>query len=425
MNNPPLVEKPRCYTVQGGARLSGRVQVEGSKNAVLPLLAATLLTDEPVTLHNVPIVEDVRTMSALLSHLGKGINACDSEYRLSENGALQPHAPDTLVRRMRASFIVLGPLLARLGEARVPLPGGCVLGPRPVDFHLKGLQALGAQVELHEGVVHARASKLHGAPVYLDFPSVGATQHLLMTAALIPEKTTLYNPAHEPEVYELIALLNSMGAQVQAWPDRLEVAGQARLRGSVHRVIADRINAGTYLIAGAISGGQVTVECVPAHLEALLVKLKEAGCTVEEAPNEVRLSAPARVRGVQLETRTYPGFPNDVQPQMMALLTLAQGDSLIRETIFADRFGQVPELARMGAQIRVAGDSAFIHGVERLEGAEVHTTDIRAGAALMLAGLAAHGQTRVIDRGHIGRGYVDLAGKLRQLGASIEVKEAS
>lgn len=423
MNKRSLAQAVHCYHIQGGRPLAGRVQTEGAKNAALPLLAATLLSDEPVRLSNVPAVEDVATMRALLSHFGKTIVSQDDVFEIQESGSLQPLAPDALVRRMRASFIVLGPLLARLGQAQVPLPGGCVLGPRPVDFHLKGLRALGAQVSLREGVVYAQAQRLHGANLYLDFPSVGATQHLLMTAALIPEKTVIHNAAQEPEVYELIHLLTQMGARIQTAPNHIEVVGRSRLQGASYQVIPDRLNAGTYLIAGAITGGEVTVECIPSHLDALLLKLQEAGISIDAGDTEVHLCARDPLCSVQLTTGTYPGFANDLQPQMMALLALAQGDSLVRETVFKDRFGQVPELQRMGADIQVKGDTAFIHGVPRLEGTEVHATDIRSGAALVLAGLAACGQTRVVDAGHTVRGYVDLAGTLCQLGGRIEVEE--
>ncbi len=411
----------RVIRVRGGRTLRGTIRTEGAKNAVLPLLTASLLTDEPVTLENVPAVEDVRTMGAMLARLGKHVRADGDTYGIREDGALVSDAPYDLVRRMRASFSVLGPLLARLGRARVPLPGGCVLGPRPVNFHLEGLRAFGAEVELRAGVVHARARRLHGAEITLDFPSVGATEHLLMTAALVPEATVIHGPAHEPEVVELIRLLEKMGARVECAPDRYTITGKAALDGARHAVIPDRLNAGTYLIAGAISGGEVSVGCVPDHLRALLVKLREAGFAVEEGGDFVRLASPAeRWRGIRLETRTYPGYANDLQPQMMALLSLARGESQIRETIFADRFGQAPELVRMGADIRISGDTAVVVGVDGLEGAEVHATDIRSGAALVLAGLAAQGETRVVDAGHVARGYVDLPGTLRRLGAEVE-----
>ncbi len=422
MSKKSLAETKRCYHVQGGTTLKGRIQTEGAKNAVLPLLAASLLTDEPLELSNVPQVEDVHTMVSMLTELGKKVSISEDVYRIEENGDLQPNAPYELVRRMRASFNVLGPLIARLGQAQVPLPGGCVLGPRPVDFHVKGLQALGADIKLQEGVFHATSTQLKGAELYLDFPSVGATHQLLTTAALIPEKTVIYNPAQEPEVYELIYLLKKMGAQISTAPDRIEIIGQQKLSGTNYRVIPDRINAGTYLIAGAISGGEIVVECIPGHLEALLVKLREMGFTVEERDTEVRLATSVKAKGIHLETRTYPGFACDIHPQMMALMALAEGDSLIRETVLADRFGQVPELVRMGADIKAQENTAFIKGVDQLQGTEVYATDIRSGAALILAGLAAKGETRMVDSGHVPRGYVDLAGKLSKVGASIEVE---
>jgi UDP-N-acetylglucosamine 1-carboxyvinyltransferase len=417
-----LLKQTRCFYIEGGTPLNGHVAVEGAKNAVLPLLAASLLTDEPVILHNVPAVDDVSIMTSMLRHFGKQIEHDGSTYRIAESGLAQVDAPYPLVRLMRASFIVLGPLLARAGRASVPLPGGCILGPRPVDFHTNGLKALGATVDLREGVVHAEASQLHGGNLYLDFPSVGATQHLLMTASLIPDKTVIHNPAQEPEVHELIHLLTLMGAQIEATPNRIEIVGKAKLSGATYQVIPDRLNAGTYLMAGAMTGGDIVVDCIPAHIESLLVKLQESGFTINQSDSDVHLVAPSSWNGMQVVTGPYPAFANDLQPQIMALMTLARGDSLIRETVFKDRFGQVAELARMGAQIQAKGDTALVQGVDQLEGTEVQATDIRSGAALVIAGMAARGQTRVIDEGHTARGYVDFAEKLTQLGARIEVE---
>jgi len=412
--------------IRGGHPLHGVLRVEGAKNAALPALCASLLTDAPLVLRNVPDLEDVRTMATMLVALGKAIERVDEHtYRITSQGELRAEAPYELVRRMRASFLVLGPLLARLGRARVPLPGGCVLGARPVDLHLKGLRRMGAQIELHKGDVDA-SGRLHGAEIYLDYPSVGATEQLLLAAASVPEKTVIHNPAREPEVEDLISLLRKMGAEVELGPS-LVIRGKSQLDGAEHTIIPDRINTGTYLIAGAITGGEVEIGCRAAHLRALLEKLRECGATLEvdKEKEKVKLHGPERPRALELETRPYPGFPTDLQPQFTALLALAEGESLVRETVFPQRFSHVPELLRLGAEIKLADSSAIaiIKGVGRLEGATVQAPDIRAGAALVLAGLAAEGETIVQDEGHLARGYSDIVRDLRALGAAIERRE--
>lgn len=421
----------RELIIHGGRPLQGELAVEGAKNAALPLFCATLLTDEPVILENVPELRDVQTIIAMLELLGKRVEhlrpGC---YRVSASLAspsrFEFEVPYELVRQMRASFLVLGPLLVREGRARVPLPGGCVLGARPVDLHLKGLEALGAELKLSRGYVEAqlKLDAPRGGEVYLDYPSVGATEQVLLAAALIPERTRIHNPAREPEVEELARFLQEMGAEVR-FGKVIEIEGKGELRGARHRVIPDRINAGTYLIAGAITGGKVKVLCRPEHLQAVLAALRESGMELEEDGESVTLTSRGRPSPLKVETRPYPGFPTDLQPQLTALLTLARGESLIRETVFPSRFSHVPELLRLGARIHLhlTDSSAIIRGVDRLEGATVQAPDIRAGAALVLAGLAARGTTVVQDEGHLARGYSDITRDLRRLGAEIEERE--
>ena len=416
-------------TVYGGRRLFGEVTVDGAKNAALPLLAATVLTDDEVILENVPDVGDVRTMIALLESVGKRVRALDAGvYSIRTARELAGAPPDALVRKLRASFLLLGPLMARLGSSQLPLPGGCPIGVRPVDLHLKGLRALGAQIESHSGFWRAHAERLHPAEVHLDYPSVGATEQIMMTAALIPGRTVISNPAQDPEVHDLARLLIKMGAGIMIEPGRLQIEGTRTLSGTVHTVIPDRINAGTFLIAGAIAGGDVTVRrCQPLHLEALLSKLDELGITVQEHVESVRVvsDGPGSFCGGRVEARPYPGFPTDLQPQMMALLSVACGSSVIKETVWESRFAHAAELARMGALIRLEGATAFLEGVLKLSGTQVSVNDVRAGAALTLAGLVAEGATVIVDRDeHIGRGYRDLAGELNRLGAVI-IEETS
>ncbi len=411
-------------TVYGGRRLFGEIAVDGAKNAALPLLAATVLTDDEVILENVPDVGDVRTMIALLESVGKRVTLLEpGVYSIRAEGELVGAPPEELVRRLRASFLLFGPLMARHGTSQLPLPGGCPIGVRPVDLHLKGLKALGAELSYRGGFWCAHAERLHPAEIHLDYPSVGATEQIMMTAALIPGRTVISNPAQDPEVHDLARLLIKMGAGIMIEPGRLQIEGAKTLSGTVHTVIPDRINAGTFLIAGAIAGGDVTVtRCQPLHLEALLSKLDELGITVQEHVESVRVvsDGPGSFVGGRVEARPYPGFPTDLQPQMMALLSVARGSSIIKETVWESRFAHAAELVRMGAQIRLEGSTALIEGVAGLSGAEVSVNDVRAGAALTLAGLVAEGVTVIIDRDeHIHRGYRDLVGDLNRLGAAI------
>jgi UDP-N-acetylglucosamine 1-carboxyvinyltransferase len=412
--------------IEGGRPLEGEIHVEGAKNSALPIFIASLLTDDEVILKNIPDLKDVRTIIQMLERLGKIIHQDGGTYRIRSSGVLADEAPYELVRKMRASFLVLGPLLARLGRAKVPLPGGCVISPRPVDLHLKGLRALGAEVKEEEKekgmTITASANFLKGAKVYLNFPSVGATEHIMMTAALIPERTVIENPALEPEISDLASFLRKMGAEIKIGDNRIEVKGAFKLRGATHGVIPDRINAGTYIIAAAISGGEVFVGCEPDHLSALTCKLKEIGVGIKEREDGIEvLRRRNKFKATQVKTSPYPGFPTDLQPQMTALLSLAEGESIIEEKVFKSRFSHVSELGKLGADIKVSGSEAVIRGVEELKGAEVIAKDIRAGAALVIGGLTACGVTTVKDQGHIERGYSDLVGTLRSLGAKVKL----
>ncbi|HQM37860.1 MAG TPA: UDP-N-acetylglucosamine 1-carboxyvinyltransferase [Candidatus Bipolaricaulis anaerobius] len=406
--------------IEGGRPLRGTVRAAGAKNAALPAVMASLLTTEPVVLENVPHLLDVDAAVALAQAVGKEVTWQDSVILLRGGDELAPEAPAELVQRMRASFLALGPILARTGESRMPLPGGCAIGPRPVDLHLVGLRQLGATFDVRGGMVHAHAPRLRGTTVYLDYPSVGATEQLLLAGALAHGTTTVVNPAREPEVVDLGWLLSAMGAEVTWHEDRVTVRGQRTLGGATHRVIPDRIEAGTYLLAGAITRGEVTVEGArPDHLDALLAKLSEAGARVETNGDRITVGVEGRPEAVNVQTLPYPGFPTDLQPPLIAFLATARGRSTARETVFASRFNYVGALAQMGAQVQVSGDTVLIDGVETLHGAEVEATDIRAGAALILAALAADERTAIRGEMHLARGYADLPAKLRGLGAEV------
>jgi UDP-N-acetylglucosamine 1-carboxyvinyltransferase len=409
--------------VQGGARLSGEVEASGSKNACLALLAASILSDGPTVIGNVPNLRDVDAMLELLRALGlEAAREGDGHVvRIEARRALQPEAPYDVVRKMRASFMVLGPLLARVGHARVSEPGGCAIGVRPVDQHLKGLSALGAKIGLEHGYVEAAATRLEGARFGFDVVTVNGTQNVMMAATLASGETVIENAAREPEVVELAEFLNRMGADVRgAGSDRIVVRGVTRLRGVTHRVSGDRIEAGTLLLAGAVTRGDVTVRGVdPDNLESMLEKLREAGSSVETGPDFVRARTSDRLRGIHLVTAPIPGFPTDMQAQFMAALTVASGSSIVTETVFENRFMHVPELQRLGADITLDGRTAHVRGVEQLSGAPVMATDLRASAGLLVAGLAARGETTVNRVYHIDRGYERIEEKLSRLGANI------
>jgi len=406
--------------------LQGTVRVSGAKNAVLPILAATLLSTETCVLEEVPALRDVDVICEVLSSLGADVKRLErNRVEVKAQTLDEVEAPYELVRKMRASFLVMGPLLARMGKARISMPGGCAIGTRPIDLHLKGFRALGAEITLGYGFVEATAEKLIGAKIYLDFPSVGATENIMMAAVLAEGQTVIENAAEEPEITDLANFLNKMGADIKgAGTDTIKINGVKKLRGAIHPVIPDRIEAGTYMIAAAITGGNVLIDnVVPDHLKPIIAKLKEANIEVIEEGNGIRVIGKNRPKAIDIKTMPYPGFPTDMQSQFMALMSVADGTSIAIETVFENRFMHVSELKRMGADIKIEGRSAIIEGKKSLLGAPVKATDLRAGAALILCGLVADGITEISETYHIDRGYVNIEEKLRGLGANIYRQE--
>lgn len=408
--------------ITGGQALSGEVDVSGSKNTALAIMSAVLLAEGTTVLHNVPDVSDTRIKARLLERFGARVTWREKSMFIDCSNIGPGEADEETVRSIRTSFYLLGPLLARIGEAKLPAPGGCRIGARPVDFHLKGLTLLGADVELTGGAYVASTKELRGAEIYLDFPSAGATQHLMTTATLARGSTVIQNAAIEPEVTTLAEFLNRMGARIEgAGTSTITILGVEKLEPCEFRIPSDRIQAGTYLLAGAITGGDVTVRGVmPDHQIALVNKLREAGAESSDGPDWVRVAAPRRLRGIRVKTMPYPGFPTDLQQPMAAVLGLAEGTSVVEETIYESRIGHVQELNRMGAKMRTEGRSVVIGGVDRLRGAVVEASDLRAGAALCLAGLVAEGETIVKNIHFIDRGYENLEATLRSIGARIE-----
>lgn len=409
--------------VRGGKRLTGRVKVSGSKNAALAILPAVLLASEKVSLSNVPDITDVRTMLRILEGLGvtirrRGRNALDFYPSRLRGHAL----PYSLVQKMRASSYLMGALLARLGRATVPVPGGCDLGPRPIDQHLKGFAALGARCEIEHGLVKLEAEKLRGGHIYLDVVSVGATVNLMLAAAAAEGRTVLENAAKEPEIVDLANFLNAMGAVIKgAGTDVIKIEGVKRFGGAVHAVIPDRIEAGTFMLAAAATGGDLVIgEVIPKHMEAVTAKLREMGAEVEVAPEQIRVRRKGPLLSSDVKTFPYPSFPTDLQPLAMVLLTAAEGTSVITENIFEGRFRHVDELKKMGAQIKIEGRTAVINGGGTLSGAPVTVTDLRAGAALLVAGLMAKGETILSQAEHIYRGYEKIEEKFSSLGAYVK-----
>ncbi|MGD8896347.1 MAG: UDP-N-acetylglucosamine 1-carboxyvinyltransferase [Acidobacteriota bacterium] len=409
--------------IVGGSPLEGTVRISGAKNASLPAFCAALLTDEPIVLTNIPEVRDIRTMGRVLTALGANV-----EFRIGGRAEIRAgtlssvEAPYDLVKTMRASVLVLGPLLAREGRARVSLPGGCAIGARPINLHLEGLAKLGAQIQVDHGYVEARAERLRGADIAFETVSVTGTENMMMAATRAEGETVIHNAACEPEVADLAALLVQMGARIEgAGTATIRIQGVDRLGGGRHSVIPDRIETGTYIAACAIAGGEIEVQrCAPADLRAVLERFRQTGVRIEEGPDNLRVRAPRRLKPSDVKTVTHPGFPTDMQAQYMALMTQASGTTTITETIFENRFMHVAELERMGAEIRVDGRTAVIKGPTPLSGAQVMATDLRASASLVLAGLAARGET-VVDRiYHLDRGYYRIDEKLRGLGADIE-----
>lgn len=411
--------------VKGGNRLVGAVKTSGAKNAVLPIIAASILGTTPSHLDEVPMLEDVHTISEVLKCLGLAVE-CSPEKNVLDIDSTEItsyEAPYELVRTMRASFLVMGPLLARIGKARISMPGGCAIGARPIDIHLKGFEALGVKIEQGHGYIEASAPEgLKGTSIYFDFPSVGATENIMMAASLAEGTTILENAAEEPEIVDLANYLNKMGAKIRgAGTDTIRIEGVEKLHGADYTIIPDRIEAGTYMIAAAMTGGDVVVENVlPEHQKPLIAKLREAGAVVEEDIDKVRVIGKNPLKAVSIKTLPYPGFPTDMQAQMMAMMVIAEGRSKVTETVFENRFMHVVELNRMGAQISTEGRSAVIDGPCKLTGCDVRATDLRAGAAMILAGLVAEGTTRIGDLHHIDRGYENIVAKLKNLGADIE-----
>ncbi|MBS3939264.1 MAG: UDP-N-acetylglucosamine 1-carboxyvinyltransferase [Peptococcaceae bacterium] len=408
--------------VRGGMPLIGKIAVSGAKNAVLPLLAASLMaTDGKTRLESVPELNDVTTMLEVIRHLGGHINYIDDEIEIDCQNLNGNDAPYNLISQMRASVLIMGPLLGRLGKAKVSLPGGCAIGTRPIDLHLKGFGLLGADIVVGHGFVEATAERLIGNTIYLDYPSVGATENIMMAACFADGVSIIQNAAEEPEIVDLACFINCMGGRVDgAGTDTIVITGRSAFRAPYYRVIPDRIEAGTYMMAAAITAGDLVVEnVIPEHVVSVIAKLREIGVAIEVLGDSVRVIGSGNILPVDVKTLPYPGFPTDMQPQMMALLCRGQGTSMITETVFENRFMHVPELRRMGAHIRTEGRNAIIKGVTNLSGAPVAASDLRAGAALILAGLAAQGVTEISGVTHIERGYADIVRKLQEVGADI------
>lgn len=414
--------------IEGGLPLHGSIQVGGSKNAALPILFSSILLDGPMTFHNVPRLRDIATTNRLLATLGcpADFTATDGNSVRVEQGTLSSEAPYDLVRTMRASVLVLGPLLARLGQAKVALPGGCAIGARPVEQHTRALEKMGASLDLDSGYIVGKCVKLRGADITFDFPTVGGTEHLIMAAALAEGETILRNAAREPEVTDLANFLNHCGAKISGQgTDTIIIKGVTSLRGGEYRVMPDRIEAGTFLVAAAITGGNCDIiGCPVEELTAVMAKMGEMGVTLEPHQAGVAVRRTGDLRGVDLTTRPYPGFPTDMQAQLMALMTLSGGSSTVEETIFENRFMHVPELCRMGADIKLAGSRAVVRGVPHLYGAPVMASDLRASASLVIAGLAAKGETQVQRIYHLDRGYEHIENKLERAGARIRRMQA-
>ena len=405
--------------------LVGKVKIDGAKNAVLPIIAATLLAEGKSVLKGVPDLKDVHVISDLLRHLGAEVEYKDGNLTVDASNITTCEAPYELVRKMRASFLVMGPLLARFNKTKISMPGGCAIGTRPIDLHLKGFKALGANVIIDHGFVEANTEKLVGSKLYLDFPSVGATENIMLAASLAEGTTIIENAAEEPEIVDLANFLNEMGADVKgAGTNTIKIKGVKSLKGAEHNVIPDRIEAATYMVAAAMTKGDITIEnVIMEHLKPVTAKLIEAGCEIIEMENAVRVIGPEVLKSVDIKTLPHPGFPTDVQAQFMAMDVVANGTGVVIETVFENRFMHVAEFNRMGANIKIEGRSAIVTGVDKLYGSKVKATDLRAGAALILCGLIAEGETEIGDIYHIQRGYVDIDKKITALGGNIEIIE--
>ena len=406
--------------INGGKTLSGEVKISGAKNAVLPIMSATLLCPGRFTIHNVPDLRDTRTMMQLLEITGAKTEFNNGSICIDSTGVNNPEAPYDLVKTMRASFYVLGPLISRFGKVLVSLPGGCAWGPRPVDYHLKGLEKLGAKLNLEGGNILAEAKELKGCDIHFEFPSVGATGNLVMASVRAKGTTRLYNCAKEPEITQLCEFLNSMGADIKGvGTDKLIISGVKELNQADITVIPDRIEAGTFLMAGALNGEIKVKNVIPLHLEKVTNKLIEAGCEIKIKDSSITISPPTKINSIDMTTAVYPGFPTDLQAQWVALMSLSESSAIVTDTVYHDRFSHIPELARLGANIKVEKNTAFIRGVNQLVGAPVMSTDIRASAALFIAALAAKGKTEISRVYHIDRGYEKIEQKFLELGADI------
>ncbi|HEX8989127.1 MAG TPA: UDP-N-acetylglucosamine 1-carboxyvinyltransferase [Rhodocyclaceae bacterium] len=407
--------------IAGGTPLKGEVAISGAKNAALPLLTAALLTREPLRLTNVPQLNDIATMLKLLAQMGVKVEREGDRVTLDAGGLDNPVAPYEMVKTMRASVLVLGPLAARAGEAKVSLPGGCAIGARPVDQHIKGLQAMGAEITVEGGYVHAKAPRLRGARLFTDMVTVTGTENLMMAACLADGETVIENAAREPEVVDLAKCLVAMGARISgAGTDVIRIQGVERLHGAEHRIMPDRIETGTYLCAAAATGGDVRLTGTSsAYVDVVIDKLMDAGCEIELARDAIRLKAPPRLTAVSIRTAPYPAFPTDMQAQFMAINAVANGTAVIRETIFENRYMHAVELIRLGADIKIDGNTAIVQGKEKLDGATVMATDLRASASLVIAGLVAKGETLIERIYHLDRGYEKLEQKLADLGARV------
>lgn len=406
--------------INGGKDLSGEVVISGAKNAVLPIMAATLLCPGNFTISNVPDLKDTRTMMKLLDIVGSETSFRDNSLEIDSSNVNNPEAPYDLVKTMRASFYVLGPLISRFGRVQVSLPGGCAWGPRPVDYHLKGLEKLGAKLDLKNGNILAEADELIGADIHFEFPSVGATGNLAMAAVRAKGTTRLYNCAKEPEITQLCEFLNEMGANIEGvGTDMLTITGVGELHSANIKIIPDRVEAGTFLMAGALNGTIKVSNVIPDHLKRVTDKLIDAGCKLQIDKNSISISSPSSIKSVDMTTAVYPGFPTDLQAQWVALMSLSESSSIVTDTVYHDRFSHIPELSRLGANIKVDKNTAFIRGVKQLVGAPVMSTDIRASASLIIAALAASGKTEISRVYHIDRGYEKIEKKFLGLGAEI------
>ncbi len=409
--------------VKKSGALNGRLKVNGSKNSILPILAASLLTKEKCTIHEIPDLEDVHVMCDLLSNLGARINKInDNTLEIQAENIANYEAPYDLISKLRASFLVMGPLLSRVNKAKVSMPGGCAIGSRPIDLHLKGFKNLNIDINIDKGYIQAQSNGIVGNNVYLDFPSVGATENLMMVACTAKGKTIIENCAEEPEIIDLANFINSMGGKIEgAGTKTIVINGVEELHGTEYTVIPDRIEAGTYMVAAVITGGELYIDnVIPAHVQPVIAKLREVGAEVVENGNSVIVRSNGKIKSTDIKTLPYPGFPTDMQAQFMLLLSLAEGTSVINETIFENRFMHANEFLRMGANIKIEGNTAIVNGLTSLTGAKVKATDLRAGAALILAGLVADGETEISEIHHIKRGYADIVEKLQAVGANIE-----